>query len=103
MAVKALKRSPWDPSGGVISRILSSSRILQFPSPTSECSLHWLDVYNFTHTSMSFRVYPREPSPKALEANDLQSLAKYMKSDSCRNVFLMVISSLSSHVCIPWD
>lgn len=43
---------------------------------------------------MNFRVYPHELSPKVLEANDLQSLAKYMKSDSCRNVFLMVIASL---------
>ena len=44
------------------------------------------------------RLYPHEHSPKILEANDLQSLAKYMKSDSCRNVFLMVIASLSFHV-----
>jgi NAD-dependent histone deacetylase SIR2 len=47
---------------------------------------------------MNFRLYPHERSPKVLEANDLQSLAKYMKSDSCQNVFLMVIASLSFHV-----
>ena len=40
---------------------------------------------------MSFRLYPQDRSPKVLETNDLQSLAKYMRSDSCRNVFLMVI------------
>lgn len=38
---------------------------------------------------------PQEPPPKILEANDLQSLVKYMKSDSCLNVFLMVIPPLS--------
>ena len=43
---------------------------------------------------MKFRLYPHEPSPKVLEARDLQSLVKYMKSDSCQNVFLMVITPL---------
>ena len=47
---------------------------------------------------MNSRLYTRELSPKVLEANDLQSLAKYMKSDSCRNVFLMVLPSMSFYV-----
>lgn len=51
---------------------------------------------------MNYRSYPDERSPKVLEGNDLQSLAKYMKSDSCRNVFLMVIASLPIS-CVSWD
>ena len=48
--------------------------------------------------SVFSRLFTRErDSPKVLEADDLQSLAKYMKSESCRNVFLMVITSPSFH------
>jgi hypothetical protein len=34
--------------------------------------------------------YATDESPRILEGNDLKALAKYMKSDSCRNIFLMV-------------
>ena len=34
--------------------------------------------------------YDTDKSPKILEGSDLKALAKYMKSDSCRNVFIMV-------------
>ncbi|KAI9573677.1 DHS-like NAD/FAD-binding domain-containing protein [Boletus coccyginus] len=50
---------------------------------------------------MKFRLFPHEPSPKVLEANDLQSLVKYMKSDSCRNVFLMHQAGVSTSAGIP--
>jgi len=50
---------------------------------------------------MNFRLYPHERSPKVLEANDLQSLAKYMKSDSCQNVFLMLGAGVSTSAGIP--
>lgn len=39
--------------------------------------------------------YPTDESPKILEGNDLKALAKYMNSDSCQNVFIMVSSTLS--------
>ncbi|KAF8133693.1 DHS-like NAD/FAD-binding domain-containing protein [Boletus edulis] len=47
------------------------------------------------------RLYHHEPSPKVLEANDLQSLVKYMKSDSCQNVFLMLGAGVSTSAGIP--
>ncbi|KAF8843348.1 NAD-dependent deacetylase sirtuin-2 [Paxillus ammoniavirescens] len=51
---------------------------------------------------MSPRVqYHSESSPKVLEGNDLQSLAKYMKSDSCRNIFLMLGAGVSTSAGIP--
>lgn len=34
--------------------------------------------------------YATDESPRILEGNDLKALAKYMKSDSCQNIFLMV-------------
>lgn len=36
--------------------------------------------------------YVTDESPRILEGNDLKALAKYMQSDSCRNIFLMVRS-----------
>lgn len=59
-----------------------------------------VDIHNFRRISMSFRFFPRKSSPKVLDPDaddDLKSLAKYMGSDSCRNVFLMVIPSLLLH------
>ncbi|KAF8555269.1 NAD-dependent deacetylase sirtuin-2 [Imleria badia] len=50
---------------------------------------------------MNHPLYPQELSPKVLEANDLQSLAKYMESDSCRNVFLMLGAGVSTSAGIP--
>ena len=38
-------------------------------------------------------------NPTILEGNDLKALAKYMNSDRCRNVFLMV----SYHDIWPFD
>ncbi|KIJ07694.1 hypothetical protein PAXINDRAFT_173346 [Paxillus involutus ATCC 200175] len=51
---------------------------------------------------MSWRVQNHsESSPKVLEGNDLQSLAKYMKSDSCRNICLMLGAGVSTSAGIP--
>ncbi|KAG1788683.1 DHS-like NAD/FAD-binding domain-containing protein [Suillus plorans] len=43
--------------------------------------------------------YAADQHPRILEGNDLKALAKYMKSDSCRNVFLM--ASVSTSAGIP--
>ncbi|KAF9220911.1 NAD-dependent deacetylase sirtuin-2 [Gyrodon lividus] len=51
---------------------------------------------------MSFHAYSTESSPKVLKDNDLQSLVKYMKSDSCRNIFLMILGTgVSTSAGIP--
>ncbi|KAH7925597.1 NAD-dependent deacetylase sirtuin-2 [Leucogyrophana mollusca] len=44
--------------------------------------------------------YPQDEPVRLLEGNDLKSLAKYMNSESCKNVFLMV-SGISTSAGIP--
>ncbi|KAG9315866.1 Sir2 family histone deacetylase Hst2 [Chiua virens] len=41
------------------------------------------------------------PGSKVLAANDIQSLAKYIQSDSCQNVFLMDRAGVSTSAGIP--
>ncbi|KAG2121755.1 Sir2 family histone deacetylase Hst2 [Suillus clintonianus] len=45
--------------------------------------------------------YTTDAHPRILEGNDLKALAKYMKSDSCRNVFLMLGAGVSTSAGIP--
>ncbi|KAG2752945.1 NAD-dependent deacetylase sirtuin-2 [Suillus brevipes Sb2] len=45
--------------------------------------------------------YTTDQHPRILEGNDLKALAKYMKSDSCRNVFLMLGAGVSTSAGIP--
>lgn len=45
--------------------------------------------------------YAADQHPRILEGNDLKALAKYMKSDSCRNVFLMLGAGVSTSAGIP--
>ncbi|OAX35530.1 NAD-dependent deacetylase sirtuin-2 [Rhizopogon vinicolor AM-OR11-026] len=42
-----------------------------------------------------------DENPRILEGNDLKALAKYMKSDSCRNVFIMLGAGVSTSAGIP--
>jgi len=45
--------------------------------------------------SMTKPGYTTDQQPRILDGTDLKALAKYMKSDSCRNVFLMVSSLIT--------
>ncbi|KIJ64406.1 hypothetical protein HYDPIDRAFT_90223 [Hydnomerulius pinastri MD-312] len=45
--------------------------------------------------------YSVDEPVRLLEGNDLKALAKYMKSDSCRNVFLMLGAGVSTSAGIP--
>ncbi|KAJ7597319.1 DHS-like NAD/FAD-binding domain-containing protein [Mycena floridula] len=42
-----------------------------------------------------------KPTPKTLEARDLESLVKYIKSDQCKNVVLMLGAGVSTSAGIP--
>ncbi|KAH7909807.1 DHS-like NAD/FAD-binding domain-containing protein [Hygrophoropsis aurantiaca] len=45
--------------------------------------------------------YPQDKPVNILEGRDLKALAKYIKSESCKNVFLMVIRLLTTSAGIP--
>ncbi|KAG9024691.1 Sir2 histone deacetylase Hst2 [Tulasnella sp. JGI-2019a] len=50
----------------------------------------------------SLQVRPRNPGkPKVLEALDIPSIAKYIKSDRCKNVMLMTGAGISTSAGIP--
>ncbi|KAF9242632.1 DHS-like NAD/FAD-binding domain-containing protein [Melanogaster broomeanus] len=46
-------------------------------------------------------MYPTDSSPKVLEGDGLQALTKYLKSDSCQNIFLMLGAGISTSAGIP--
>jgi hypothetical protein len=50
-------------------------------------------------STSSDNIYKSPQRPRTLEAKDLRSVAKYMKSDKCENIFVMVRSVSPTMLC----